>query len=147
MERAPGAAAVEHDNEQLSYAELNGKANQLAHSSDEDLEIGPEVQVGICVERQWTGGVAPRRVESWGRLFATGFAVSQRAAAMDAGATCGPGGVGHSVKIGDNVPQVATGKDRQPGAAANADWIKSCPHIIQTMPRHRALSAQTISPM
>lgn len=50
VERTPGAAAVEHNNEQLSYAELNGKANQLAHYLKE-LGVGPEVQVGICVER------------------------------------------------------------------------------------------------
>jgi non-ribosomal peptide synthetase component F len=50
VERIPGAAAVEHNNEQLSYAELNGKANQLAHYLRE-LGVGPEVQVGICVER------------------------------------------------------------------------------------------------
>ena len=50
VERTPGEVAVEHNNEQLSYGELNGKANQLGRYLQE-LGVGPEVQVGICVER------------------------------------------------------------------------------------------------
>jgi amino acid adenylation domain-containing protein len=46
----PAAVAVEHDDQQLNYADLNRKANQLAHYLQE-LGVGPEVQVGICVER------------------------------------------------------------------------------------------------
>ncbi|MFL5539647.1 MAG: amino acid adenylation domain-containing protein, partial [Longimicrobiaceae bacterium] len=50
VERAPGATAVVFGDETLSYAELNARANRLAH----DLRsrgVGPEVRVALCVER------------------------------------------------------------------------------------------------
>jgi amino acid adenylation domain-containing protein len=50
VERTPNAVAVVFDLEQLSYYELNARANQLAHHL-RTLEVGPEVLVGICVER------------------------------------------------------------------------------------------------
>jgi amino acid adenylation domain-containing protein len=49
-ERTPKAIAVEYVDDELTYAELNRQANQLAHYLQE-LGVGPEVQVGICVER------------------------------------------------------------------------------------------------
>ena len=50
VERTPNAVAVVFENEQLTYEELNAKANQLAHYLQK-LGVGPEVLVGICVER------------------------------------------------------------------------------------------------
>lgn len=50
VERTPDAFAVVFKEQQLTYAELNAKANQLAHYLQQ-LGIGPEVLVGICVER------------------------------------------------------------------------------------------------
>ena len=50
VERTPGAVAVVFEGEQLTYAELNRRANQLAHYLQK-LGVGPEVLVGICVER------------------------------------------------------------------------------------------------
>ena len=38
------------EDQQLSYGELNGRANQLAHHL-RGLGVGPDVLVGICVER------------------------------------------------------------------------------------------------
>jgi amino acid adenylation domain-containing protein len=49
-ERTPDALAVECADERLSYRELNERANQLAHYL-KNLGVGPEVRVGICVER------------------------------------------------------------------------------------------------
>ncbi|MEP0858568.1 amino acid adenylation domain-containing protein [Trichocoleus sp. DQ-U1] len=49
-ERTPDAVAVVFENQQLTYAELNAKANQLAHHLQK-LGVKPEVLVGICVER------------------------------------------------------------------------------------------------
>lgn len=46
----PEAVAVIHNEEQLTYRELNCKANQLAHHL-QTLGVGPEVRVGLCVER------------------------------------------------------------------------------------------------
>ncbi|MBG1241150.1 non-ribosomal peptide synthetase [Nostoc sp. NZL] len=48
--RTPQAVAVEFGQNQLTYQELNIKANQLAHHLQK-LGVGAEVLVGICVER------------------------------------------------------------------------------------------------
>ncbi|MBO1049497.1 MAG: non-ribosomal peptide synthase/polyketide synthase [Dolichospermum sp. DEX182a] len=50
VERTPDAVAVVWENQQLTYQELNQQANQLAHHL-QTLGVGPEVLVGICVER------------------------------------------------------------------------------------------------
>ncbi|MEA5602484.1 amino acid adenylation domain-containing protein [Nostoc sp. UHCC 0252] len=50
VEQTPDAVAVVFEDEQLSYRELNTKANQLAHYLQK-LGVKPEVLVGICVER------------------------------------------------------------------------------------------------
>ncbi|PBP34915.1 non-ribosomal peptide synthetase, partial [Pseudomonas syringae] len=46
----PDAPALVFATEQLSYAQLNARANQLAHRLRES-GVGPDVLVGICVER------------------------------------------------------------------------------------------------
>ena len=46
----PEAVAAVCGNEALSYAELNRRANQLGHHL-RGLGVGPEVRVGLCVER------------------------------------------------------------------------------------------------
>jgi amino acid adenylation domain-containing protein len=48
--RTPDAVAVIFEDEQLTYRELNARANQLAHYL-RNFGVGPEVRVGICVER------------------------------------------------------------------------------------------------
>ncbi|NEO52861.1 MAG: amino acid adenylation domain-containing protein [Okeania sp. SIO3B5] len=50
VERTPDAVAVVFEDEQLTYRELNEKANQLARYL-QSLGVKPEVLVGICVER------------------------------------------------------------------------------------------------
>ncbi len=50
VERTPDNIAVVFNNQQLTYSELNVRANQLAHSLQK-LGVGAEVLVGICVER------------------------------------------------------------------------------------------------
>jgi len=49
-ERTPDAIAVVFEDQRLTYGELNQRANQLAHHLQK-LGVGPEVLVGICVER------------------------------------------------------------------------------------------------
>ena len=49
-ERTPDAVAVADGDRHLSYRELNNRANQLAHHLQAQ-GIGPEVQVGVLVER------------------------------------------------------------------------------------------------
>jgi amino acid adenylation domain-containing protein len=49
-ERTPDASAVVFEDQSLTYAELNARANQLAHYIQR-LGVGPEVLVGICLER------------------------------------------------------------------------------------------------
>jgi amino acid adenylation domain-containing protein len=50
VERTPHAVAVVYEERQLTYQELNRRANQLAHYLRR-LGVGPEVLVGLCVER------------------------------------------------------------------------------------------------
>lgn len=49
-QRQPQATALISAGEQLTYAQLNARANQLAHYIQK-LGVGPEVVVGLCVER------------------------------------------------------------------------------------------------
>lgn len=48
--QTPNSVAVVLEDQQLSYQDLNQRANQLAHYLRK-LGVGPEVKVGICVER------------------------------------------------------------------------------------------------
>jgi amino acid adenylation domain-containing protein len=48
--KTPNAVAVICEGRSLRYAELNGRANQLAHYL-RDQGVGPDQLVGICVER------------------------------------------------------------------------------------------------
>jgi amino acid adenylation domain-containing protein len=50
VERTPTAAALKFEQEEITYAELNRRANQLANYL-RDLGTKPETLVGLCVER------------------------------------------------------------------------------------------------
>ncbi|WP_442935876.1 amino acid adenylation domain-containing protein [Nostoc sp.] len=50
VEQTPNATAVIFGEQQLTYAELNARANQLAHYL-QTLGVKPDVLVGLCVER------------------------------------------------------------------------------------------------
>jgi amino acid adenylation domain-containing protein len=50
VEQAPDAIAVVFEDKQLTYRELNCRANKLAHHL-QALGVKPEVLVGICIER------------------------------------------------------------------------------------------------
>jgi amino acid adenylation domain-containing protein len=50
VERTPDAVAAELGAARLSYRELNERANRIAHRL-RSLGVGPEVLVGICMER------------------------------------------------------------------------------------------------
>jgi amino acid adenylation domain-containing protein len=50
VERTPDAIALVFENKQLSYRELNQRANQLAHHLM-NLGVKPETLIGICIER------------------------------------------------------------------------------------------------
>ncbi|HEX9987857.1 MAG TPA: amino acid adenylation domain-containing protein [Chloroflexia bacterium] len=50
VERTPGAVAASFKGEEWTYRQLNSRANRLARHLRE-LGVGPEVPVGVCVER------------------------------------------------------------------------------------------------
>ena len=50
VERTPDAIALIFQDQELTYSQLNARANQLAHHLI-DLGVGPEVIVAVCLER------------------------------------------------------------------------------------------------
>jgi amino acid adenylation domain-containing protein len=52
VERTPDGVALVFEGKQLTYRELNGRANQLAHYLRK-MGVGPEVLVGIFMERSF----------------------------------------------------------------------------------------------
>ena len=50
VKKTPDAVAVVYEDQQLTYRELNARANQLAHYLRK-LGVGPDVLVAVCVER------------------------------------------------------------------------------------------------
>lgn len=48
--KMPNRVAISYKNQQLTYGDLNTKANQLAHYLI-NQGVGPEVKVGICLDR------------------------------------------------------------------------------------------------
>jgi arthrofactin-type cyclic lipopeptide synthetase C len=55
--KSPDAIAVAFEDQQLSYAELNRRANRLAHYLRE-LGVGPDLRVAVCLERSFEMVVA-----------------------------------------------------------------------------------------
>jgi amino acid adenylation domain-containing protein len=54
--RSPDAVALVFEDHQLTYRQLNARANQLAHYLHK-RGVGPETRVGLCVERSLEMGV------------------------------------------------------------------------------------------
>ncbi|NER50689.1 MAG: AMP-binding protein [Symploca sp. SIO1A3] len=50
VQKTPSAVALVFEEQQLTYSQLNSKANQLAHYLQQ-LGVGPDMLVGICLER------------------------------------------------------------------------------------------------
>jgi non-ribosomal peptide synthetase component F len=50
VERTPDATALVHEEQSLTYAHLNSRANRLAHYL-QGLGVGPDVRVAICARR------------------------------------------------------------------------------------------------
>ncbi|MHC0065903.1 amino acid adenylation domain-containing protein [Nostoc sp. UIC 10890] len=57
VEKTPESVAVVYENQQLTYQELNQRANQLAHHL-QHLGIKPDAPVGICLERSLEAAIA-----------------------------------------------------------------------------------------
>ena len=68
VQRRPGALAVSQQDHELTYGELNARANQLAHYLRK-LGVGPETPVGICMDRSIESVVAYLGVLKAGGAF------------------------------------------------------------------------------
>ncbi|RAP57228.1 non-ribosomal peptide synthetase [Oleiagrimonas sp. MCCC 1A03011] len=68
VRRTPDAIAVMHQDQTLTYAELDARANRLAHRL-RALGAGPERAVAICVERSLDMVVAPLAVLKTGGAY------------------------------------------------------------------------------
>ncbi len=53
VDRAPDATALVFESDTITYAELNRRANQIAHLLREK-GVGPEIMVGLCMDRSIT---------------------------------------------------------------------------------------------
>src|ERR1044072_2886747 len=67
-ERTPAATALMYEEEQMSYGELNRRANQLAHTL-KGAGVGKEARVGICMDRSREMIVALRAVLKAGGAY------------------------------------------------------------------------------
>ena len=80
------AVALSFQDEQLSYAELDRRSNQVAHWLRQ-LGVGPEVLVGLFTERSLEMVIGHvRGAEGWRRLSAAGSQLSERPFDLHAGA-------------------------------------------------------------
>ena len=82
--RSPEATAVVFGERSLSYAELEERANRLGHHLRE-LGVGPEVLVGLCLERErGAGGGDAGHPQGGGCVRAAGPGVPGGAAGVHA---------------------------------------------------------------
>jgi len=66
--RTPGALALKSGADELTYRELEQSSNQLAHHLI-SLGVGPEVVVGICLERSFSSVIAATAVLKAGGAY------------------------------------------------------------------------------
>lgn len=64
----PGAPALAFEDDLLTYAELNAKANQLAREL-QSMGVGPESLVGVCVERSCELMIATIAIQKAGAAY------------------------------------------------------------------------------
>ena len=82
VEHVPDAIAIVFEDQQLTYRELNRRSNQLAHYLHK-LGVGPEVFVGVCVERSLEMIVSLLGILKAGRCVCPlGCGLSERAAGL-----------------------------------------------------------------
>ena len=92
--RTPEADAVVFEDERLSYGELDARSSRLAHHL-RGLGVGPEVVVGLCIERSLAMLVGlARHPQGRGRVSAARSGLSARAAGVHAGG-CRRAGAAH----------------------------------------------------
>ena len=85
VERSPEAVAVEYEGTQLTYRELNARANQLAHYL-QSKGVGPESRVGIWMERSpGDDGSVTGDAQGWWGICAAGSELSAGAPILHAG--------------------------------------------------------------
>ena len=121
VERTPDAVAVVFEGQELSYRELNARANQLAHYLRK-RGVGPEVLVGICMER------SPEMVVGLLAILKAGGAYVP----LDAGVSPGAAGVHDwETEIGLLLTQSRMGKTFHKAVAEVIRWIRTgCPPPI-----------------
>src|SRR5947209_8559211 len=68
VEKDPDLTAIECDGRQLSYEQLNKRANRLAHYL-RAAGVAPEMQVGLCAERSFDMAVAALAILKAGGAF------------------------------------------------------------------------------
>ena len=101
------------DDQQLSYRELNRRANQLAHYLRKQ-GVGPEVLVGICMDRSpETDRCDPRHLEGRRRLLPARSQLSPAAAVVHASRR--PRAAWCSARAVGQQPAARPGAAREPG--------------------------------